>query len=118
MLETTNTGKKIRFDDSGFLIEREDWDDEVAQFIATREHMKKLSHEQLEIINFMRNYYDKFKFFPILSYVCKNVHQPGKCVVEQFINPELAWKIAGLPKLDGIHFVTMDCEHYIMEECC
>ena len=29
-----------------------------------------------------------------------------------------AWKIAGLPKLDGIHFVSFDGKNYRLEECC
>jgi hypothetical protein len=29
-----------------------------------------------------------------------------------------AWKIAGLPKLDLVHFVSVDGKHYMLEECC
>ena len=111
-------GKKIEIDDDGFLSNLEDWDESVAQVLATREGVDTLSHEQMEIISFMRNYYLKFKVFPILNQLCKIVHQSRKCVNEQFINPEKAWKIAGLPKLSGIHFITMDGINYKMEECC
>lgn len=110
--------KTIEIDDDGFMCRAEDWDEDVAQVLASREGIDTLSHEQIEIISFMRNYYLKFKAFPILNQVCKIVHQSGKCVNEQFINPEKAWKIAGLPKLSGIHFVSMDGENFKMEECC
>lgn len=86
--------------------------------MAKREGLEKLTAEQVEIIGLMREYYGKFNAFPILNYVCKNLKQPRKCVNEQFINPDKAWKIAGLPKLDGVHFVSMDGKNFIMEECC
>ncbi len=111
-------GKTIELNDDGFLSNIEDWNENVAQVLATREGVEKLSSEQLEIITFMRIYYLKFKVFPILNQLCKIVHQSRECVNEQFINPEKAWKIAGLPKLSGIHFITMDGENYKMEECC
>ena len=57
----------------------------------------------MEIVKFMHSYYKKYHAFPILSYVCKNIHQPKDCVNEKFINPEKAWKIAGLPKLSGVN---------------
>jgi len=46
------------------------------------------------------------------------IHQPGKFGPGQCIYPEKAWKIAGLPKLDGIHFIPLSGENYAMEECC
>ena len=111
-------GKTIELDEDGFLANLEDWDEDVAQALATREGVETLTLEQMEIISFMRQYYLKYKVFPILAQLCKIVHQPGKCVNEQFINPEKAWKIAGLPKLSGIHFVTFDGKNYKLEECC
>ncbi|MEN8135553.1 MAG: TusE/DsrC/DsvC family sulfur relay protein [Thermodesulfobacteriota bacterium] len=111
-------GKTINLDDEGFLTDSGDWNPEVAQALASREGLESLTDEQLMIINFMREYYQKFKAFPILNYLCKNIHQSRGCVNEQFINPDKAWKIAGLPKLSGVHFVSMDGKHFIMEECC
>jgi tRNA 2-thiouridine synthesizing protein E len=111
-------GKTITIDDDGFLADLDAWDEDTAKTLAWREGIKKLSAEQMEIIKFMRNYYKKFDAFPILNQVCKNLHQPRECVNEQFINPEIAWRLAGLPKLGGIHFVTLDGKHYHMEECC
>jgi sulfur relay (sulfurtransferase) DsrC/TusE family protein len=70
--------------------------------LAEREGIGQLNDEHMEIVKFMRSYYKKYHAFPILSYVCKNIHQPKECVSEEFINPEKAWKIAGLPKLSGL----------------
>jgi TusE/DsrC/DsvC family sulfur relay protein len=112
-------GKKIVIDDKGFLINIDDWTESVAQVLAQREGLAALTDEQMVIIKFLRDYYKAFASFPILNYVCKHTHQQKKCVNEQFVNPEKAWRIAGLPLLDGIHFVSMDGgKHYLMEECC
>lgn len=111
-------GKKITVDENGFLANQDEWNDDVAMALAHQEGFDTLSAEQLDIIKFMRTYFLKYKVFPILNNVCRITHQPKECVNEQFINPEKAWKIAGLPKQDGVHFVTVDGKHYIMEPYC
>lgn len=110
--------RNITLDEAGFLANLDDWNEQVAQVLAEREGIGELNDEQMEIVRFMRSYYKKYEAFPILNYVCKNIHQPKKCVSEEFINPEKAWKIAGLPKLSGINFVTVDGKNYRLEECC
>ena len=84
-------------DDDGFLVNIEDWNETTANALAKREGLESLTKDQLDVLKFMREYYKKYNFFPILRYVCKNVHQPKNCVNEEFMNPVQAWKIAGLP---------------------
>jgi TusE/DsrC/DsvC family sulfur relay protein len=97
MPEIEFEGRKIAIDQDGFLISLEDWTESVARILAVREGIDDLSEDRLDILKFMRTYYRKHQFFPIVRYVCKNVHQPANCVTEQFIDPVKAWKIAGLP---------------------
>jgi len=111
-------GGCAKTDAEGFLANPEDWNENVAQAMAAKEGIQVLNEEMLEIIRFMRTYYKKFNAFPILNYVCKNIHQPKECVSEEFMNPEKAWKIAGLPKLEGINFVSVDGKNYLLEQCC
>lgn len=111
-------GKDIGINEEGFLLDKKDWNEEVALALASREGFDSLSAEQLDIIKFMREYFLKYKVFPILNNVCRIAHQPKDCVNEQFINPEKAWKIAGLPKQEGVHFVTFDGKNYFMEPFC
>ncbi|MFT5699001.1 MAG: TusE/DsrC/DsvC family sulfur relay protein [Desulforhopalus sp.] len=118
MAELSCCGKKITLDKDGFMTEPEMWDDCVAQTIAKKEGIDTISHEQQKIIQFMRSYYAKHSHWPILNNVCKHVKQPSRCVYNEFDNPEKAWKIAGLPKFDGVHFVKLDGVHYIMEDYC
>lgn len=108
----------MEVDEEGYLVNLEDWNESVAQTLAAREDVLVLSEEMLEVVRFLRTYYKKFNAFPILNYVCRNIHQPRECVSEAFMNPEKAWKIAGLPRLAGIHFVSVDGKHYLLEQCC
>lgn len=91
-------GGRCEVDDDGYLVSVNDWNEKAANAIAAKEGMKELSREQMDIIVFAREYYRKYNFFPILNAVCKNVHQPKNCIQEKFIDPILAWKLAGLPK--------------------
>ena len=118
MKEIQVADKGIQLDDQGFLVNQEDWNRDVARAIAKETGVGELNDEQIEIIEFLRNYYHKFNSFRILNYVCKHVEQPRKCMNNEFVNPMNAWKIAGLPQLDGIHFVAVDGKNYRLEECC
>lgn len=118
MVTSEWNGQHIRLDEAGFLVDLNDWNEEVAAALARKEGIDALSAAQLDIIRFMREYFLKYKVFPILNNVCRIAHQPKECVNEQFIDPERAWKIAGLPKQDGVHFVTLDGKHYFMEPYC
>jgi TusE/DsrC/DsvC family sulfur relay protein len=111
-------GNQIRVDGDGFLADQNDWNEEVALALASQEGIDSLSTEQMEIIRFMREYFLKFKVFPILNNVCRMAHQPKRCVDEQFADPEKAWKIAGLPKQEGVHFISFDGRHFSMDPYC
>lgn len=91
---------KINLDDEGYLVNFDDWNETVACALAEREGVEELTKERMEILKFIREYYKRFNYFPILNAVCKNVHQPKNCVAEQFLDPLTAWKLAGLPKPD------------------
>jgi TusE/DsrC/DsvC family sulfur relay protein len=93
--------REIRVDDEGYLINLEDWDEEVACALTqTVEGVDDchLTEERMEILKFMRDYYKRYQAFPVIRSVCKGVHQPEECLYERFIDPIKAWKIAGLPK--------------------
>lgn len=92
-------GLRIAVDAEGYLISSDAWNEKTAHALAANEGVE-LTKDRLDIILFMREYYKKYNFFPILRSVCKNVHQSKDCFSEDFIDPLKAWKIAGLPKPD------------------
>jgi len=95
-------GVKFELDDEGYLVNFDEWNEKVACAIADREGVSKtcpITPEKIEILRFMREYYKKFQSFPIPRAVCKNIHQPKDCTYEEFPDPIVTWKIAGLPNL-------------------
>ncbi len=66
----------ITVDEDGFISDLEDWSETVAHVLAAKEGITKLAEDQLDILKFMRDYYKKHKFFPIVRYVCKNSTSP------------------------------------------
>jgi TusE/DsrC/DsvC family sulfur relay protein len=92
---------KIEVDDEGYLLNSDEWNEQVACALSQRvEDIEEcdLTKERLDILKFMREYYLRYESFPIVRYVCKKVRQPSACLYEEFIDPIKAWKIAGLPK--------------------
>lgn len=97
-MTTTDT---INLDIEGYLKDYTSWSEEVACYLAEIEGISDecpLSSERMEILKFMRRYYEKFEAFPILRAICKNVGLSKECNYEQFPDPIIAWKVAGLPK--------------------
>ncbi len=99
MPEVELGGRRIAVDEQGYLLRFEDWDEEVARALAKKEGLKELAPDMLDALKFMRGYYSRYHFFPIIRAVCKNVHLPKDCITQGFIDPATAWKIAGLPNL-------------------
>lgn len=94
-------GKQIQVDEEGYLVNAEDWNEQVACAIADKEGVSKtcpITKEKMEILRFMREYYKKFQAFPVPRGVCMNIHQPKDCTYEEFPDASVAWKIAGLPQ--------------------
>ncbi|OKY75481.1 MAG: hypothetical protein BM485_06975 [Desulfobulbaceae bacterium DB1] len=109
---------KLSVDEKGFLKNPADWNEDVARILAEREGVMNFSDEKLELIHFIRNYYATHHVFPILNYVCKSLHRQRECVSDNFGNPMVAWKIAGLPEPSNISFINLDGKHFHMDECC
>jgi TusE/DsrC/DsvC family sulfur relay protein len=96
-------GLKIEVDEEGYLVNFDDWNEKVACALAEREGVSRecpLRMEQLEILKFIREYYQKYHSVPVVRAVCTNVHQSQKCEYLEFPDPIMTCKIAGIPKLE------------------
>jgi len=105
---------KATLDDEGFLTDSAEWNEEVACLIAAEEGVE-LTEEMMSIIRFLRGYYYEYHAFPILRQVCRDIHQARGCIQDNFVDPMKAWKIAGLPHLVGVEFISTDPEGRIYE---
>ncbi len=89
--------RKIAVDDDGYLVNFDDWDEDVARALATRAGIGELTPENIAILKFIRDHYKAYNFFPIVHSICTKLHEPKNCITEKFFNPLIAWKIGGLP---------------------
>ena len=99
-------GQEVQLDQAGFLIDENDWNEDVAAALASKDGIDSLSAEQLTIIRFLRECFLQHSVFPILNAVCRITSQPEQCVHEQFIYPEQAWRIGGLSQQNGVRFLS------------
>ncbi len=101
-METTTKEKiAISLDQEGYLTDFNSWNENIACILADNEGVSQecpLSEEKMEILKFLRDYYIRFQAFPIVRAVCKRVVQSKDCQYDEFPDPLVAWKIAGLPK--------------------
>ncbi|SDB40736.1 tRNA 2-thiouridine synthesizing protein E [Desulfonatronum thiosulfatophilum] len=104
-------GKSCEVDQDGFLLDPECWNEDVARAILKHHNGPELNEQTLSILQFMREHYKKFNSFPILHAVCKKLNQPKECVREEFLDPLLAWKAAGLPKPENVVSEADDRNH-------
>ena len=104
MLEVNN--RHIETDASGYLLNGEDWDIEVAQAIAKLEQLE-LTDAHWEIIHFVRAFYQEYKTSPAIRMLVKATAQKlgedkGNSRYLQRLFPDgpakQATKLAGLPK--------------------
>ncbi len=104
-------GIQVEVDGEGYLVRFEDWNEKIACALAEKEGILgqcPLTKERMDILLFLRDYYQKFESFPMVRAVCRNVHQAEACEYERFIDPLKAWKIAGLPKPSTEVFAYID----------
>lgn len=101
-METLNQDNiKIMLGPEGYLADFESWTEKTACTLAEQEGVSSecpLDKDRMAILKFIRDYYRRFEAFPIVRAVCKNVGQSKDCQYQQFPDPIIAWKIAGLPK--------------------
>lgn len=69
-------GHIVETDDQGYLVDPEDWDDEVAEALASQAGIK-LSDEHKEVMRFMRDYYDEHQVAAdarfVIKYIAENL---------------------------------------------
>jgi tRNA 2-thiouridine synthesizing protein E len=97
-------GEKIEVNEEGFLVNHEDWANEVAKLLAKEEEgIENLTDDHWEVINYIRNYYLEKKLAPMVRKLCKNTGFQLRYIFELFPSGPAkgACKVAGLPKPDG-----------------
>ena len=102
-------GKDIEVDEEGYLVNRADWNEEVAKIMAKGDNCD-LTDSHWEVINFLREYYEEYQIAPAVRVLTKAIGKKlgadkgnSKYLYELFpYGPaKQACKYAGLPKPTG-----------------
>jgi TusE/DsrC/DsvC family sulfur relay protein len=95
--------KSIDFDNDGFMVAPELWDDEVARAIAEEEGIDEMSEDHWKIVNFIRDYWKEHDLAPPVRLICQELGVGVRQIYKLFIAgpARVACRVAGLPKPDG-----------------
>ena len=96
-------GKEFEVDEDGFLLDMGSWSKEVAVGLAKSEGIENLTEEHWKVINFLREYFDKYKVAPPIRMLSKQTGFALKYIYELFPTGPAkgACKLAGLSKPTG-----------------
>jgi len=89
--------KHPAFDDFGLLTDPDSWTPELARALASKSGIGELSEEHWAFINYLRDYYGKFRVPPPTTRVCHDLQLQHGCGHLLFDTCLAAWRIAGLP---------------------
>jgi tRNA 2-thiouridine synthesizing protein E len=93
----------LDLDEDGFIVQPENWNKDVALALAETEGVKELGEKHWKLVNYLREYYQKFGVAPMIRKVCKDNNMKLNEIYELFPSGPAkgACKVAGLPKPTG-----------------
>ena len=96
-------GKDMEIDEDGFIQQPELWDEEVAKDLAKTAGVEEMGEDHWKLVNYIREYYQKFGIAPMVRKLCKENGFKLKYIYEMFPSGPAkgACKVAGLPKPTG-----------------
>ncbi len=99
----THGNVSIEVDEDGFMLEPQQWNEDVAKALATTEGVSELSEEHWKLVHYLRNYFLQFGVAPMIRKLCKETGYDLKKVYELFPSGPAkgACKVAGLAKPTG-----------------
>ena len=96
-------GKLLSVDEDGFIEDPANWDKDVAMALAKIEGVEEMTDNHWKVVEYLRDYYQKFGIAPMIRKLCKETGFPLKVIYEMFPSGPAkgACKVAGLPKPTG-----------------
>lgn len=80
-----------------FIDNPNHWSPAVAQTWAKQEGLGILTDRHWQVIDYLREHYMTNRTIPVMRHVCHELGFENGCIGRLFGNPEIAWKLAGLP---------------------
>lgn len=102
-------GKQIEVDEDGYLVDLEQWTKEIGAEMAKGDGLD-LTEAHWEVINFLRDYYQKYQIAPMIKILVKEIAkvmgpEKGNTKYLYELYPDgpakQACRYAGLPKPTG-----------------
>lgn len=109
-MEAVVDGKTIELSEAGWLLNLDEWSEELAKQIAVNENVGELTEEHWNIINLAREYFEENgsvceprKFSKLMQQKYDKDHSSQKYIYSLFPTGliKCANKIAGLPRPKG-----------------
>lgn len=96
-------GHSVELDEDGFMVNLDEWNEDVAVYLAGTEDVDELTEDHWKLINYLKDYYKEYGIAPMVRKMCKDTGFKLKEIYDLFPTGPAkgACKIAGLPKPTG-----------------
>ena len=96
-------GQTVELDEDGFLVKLDQWNEDVARYLAKEEGVDELNEDHWKIINYLKGYFTEYGIAPMVRKMTKESGYSLKEIYDLFPSGPAkgACKVAGLPKPTG-----------------
>ena len=96
-------GKSVELDEDGFIVNLDEWNEDVARYLAKEEGIDELSEDHWKLINYLKGYFAEYGIAPMVRKMTKESGYSLKEIYDLFPSGPAkgACKVAGLPKPTG-----------------
>lgn len=96
-------GQAVELDEDGFLVVLDQWNEDVAKYLAKEEGVEELNEDHWKIVNYLRGYFAEYGIAPMVRKMTKESGYSLKEIYDLFPSGPAkgACKVAGLPKPTG-----------------
>lgn len=96
-------GQEVELDEDGFLVKLDQWNEDVAIYLAKEEGVDELNEDHWKIINYLKGYFAEYGIAPMVRKMTKESGYSLKEIYDLFPSGPAkgACKVAGLPKPTG-----------------
>lgn len=96
-------GKSVELDEDGFIVNLDEWSEDVAMYLAKEEGVEELTEDHWKLINYLKQYFAEYGIAPMVRKMTKESGFSLKEIYDLFPSGPAkgACKVAGLPKPTG-----------------
>jgi tRNA 2-thiouridine synthesizing protein E len=96
-------GQTVELDEDGFLVNLDEWNEDVAKYLAKEEGVDELNEDHWKVINYLKGCFAEYGIAPMVRKMTKESGYSLKEIYDLFPSGPAkgACKVAGLPKPTG-----------------